>query len=320
MSRQVGCAYEGRGRPAGRRLARERPDLDVEPLQVLSRVSRLARHLDRARRAASWPTTWRPGSSTCSPRCAGGTAVPAEPRARCCRATLVTSGTMTNRIDRLAAAGLVRRHPDPAGPARGAGRADRGRAGSGWTPRSPTCCDRERELLAGPRTTSTAGTWPTCCAPCSSPSTRPNERASSGGKSSARVGQLQPALLDSCLLRLDLLQLRVRARSGVVVAWRPPAIAACSFASALGQLAELRVQPGELLLRSAVEFLAADGASPRPGTTRLRPTPPRTGAPEPRGQRRPGPAPGTRPRRRGASTACRRRAGRRTWSVTRSRK
>jgi DNA-binding MarR family transcriptional regulator len=29
------------------------------------------------------------------------------------RATLVTSGTMTNRIDRLAAAGLVERHPDP---------------------------------------------------------------------------------------------------------------------------------------------------------------------------------------------------------------
>src|SRR6202034_661956 len=30
----------------------DRPDLEVEPLQVLSRVSRLARHLDRARRAA----------------------------------------------------------------------------------------------------------------------------------------------------------------------------------------------------------------------------------------------------------------------------
>jgi DNA-binding MarR family transcriptional regulator len=29
------------------------------------------------------------------------------------RATLVTSGTMTNRVDRLAAAGLVRREPDP---------------------------------------------------------------------------------------------------------------------------------------------------------------------------------------------------------------
>ena len=32
--------------------ARERPDLDVRPLEVLSRVTRLARHLDRARRTA----------------------------------------------------------------------------------------------------------------------------------------------------------------------------------------------------------------------------------------------------------------------------
>ena len=31
---------------------RERPDLDFAPLQVLSRVGRLARHLDRARRTA----------------------------------------------------------------------------------------------------------------------------------------------------------------------------------------------------------------------------------------------------------------------------
>ncbi|MGZ4783965.1 MAG: MarR family transcriptional regulator, partial [Oryzihumus sp.] len=32
--------------------ARERPDLDVSPLHVLSRVSRLARHLDLARGSA----------------------------------------------------------------------------------------------------------------------------------------------------------------------------------------------------------------------------------------------------------------------------
>lgn len=38
---------------------RERPDLDVEPLEVLSRVSRLARHLDRARRLAFSEHTWR---------------------------------------------------------------------------------------------------------------------------------------------------------------------------------------------------------------------------------------------------------------------
>ena len=31
---------------------RERPDLDVEPMRVLSRVTRLARHLDRERSRA----------------------------------------------------------------------------------------------------------------------------------------------------------------------------------------------------------------------------------------------------------------------------
>ena len=31
---------------------RERPDLDVGPFEVLSRLTRLARHLDRARRTA----------------------------------------------------------------------------------------------------------------------------------------------------------------------------------------------------------------------------------------------------------------------------
>ena len=91
----------------------QRPDLDVEPLEVLSRISRLARHLDIARRGAfanhgleSWefdvlsalrrqgpPFQLTPGGLL--------------------RATLVTSGTMTNRIDRLAAADLVRRAPDP---------------------------------------------------------------------------------------------------------------------------------------------------------------------------------------------------------------
>ena len=38
---------------------RERPDLDVAPLQVLSRVSRLARHLDLARGAGLRPARAR---------------------------------------------------------------------------------------------------------------------------------------------------------------------------------------------------------------------------------------------------------------------
>jgi DNA-binding MarR family transcriptional regulator len=92
---------------------RERPDLDVSPLEVLSRVTRLARHLDRARshafsghdleswefdvlaalRRSGFPYALSPG--------------------RLLQQTLVTSGTMTNRIDRLAERGLVERHPDP---------------------------------------------------------------------------------------------------------------------------------------------------------------------------------------------------------------
>jgi DNA-binding MarR family transcriptional regulator len=92
---------------------RQRPDLDVEPLQVLSRVSRLARHLDIARRSAfashdleSWEF------DVLSALRRAGPPFQLTPGALL-RATLVTSGTMTNRIDRLAVSGYVRREPDP---------------------------------------------------------------------------------------------------------------------------------------------------------------------------------------------------------------
>jgi DNA-binding MarR family transcriptional regulator len=91
----------------------ERPDLDVAPLHVLSRVSRLARHLDRARRAAFAAhalEAWEFDVLSALRR--QGAPYQLSPGALL-RATLVTSGTMTNRIDRLAARGLVRRHPDP---------------------------------------------------------------------------------------------------------------------------------------------------------------------------------------------------------------
>jgi DNA-binding MarR family transcriptional regulator len=91
----------------------ERPDLDVAPLHVLSRVSRLARHLDRARRAAFAAhglEGWEFDVLSALRR--RGEPYQLSPGALL-RATLVTSGTMTNRIDRLAASGLVRRHPDP---------------------------------------------------------------------------------------------------------------------------------------------------------------------------------------------------------------
>jgi len=91
----------------------ERPDLDVTPLQVLSRISRLARHLDRARRAAfdaHGLEIWEFDVLSALRR--QGPPFQLTPGALL-RATLVTSGTMTNRIDRLAAEGLVRREPDP---------------------------------------------------------------------------------------------------------------------------------------------------------------------------------------------------------------
>jgi len=93
---------------------RERPDLDVSPMEVLSRITRLARHLDRARRqafAAHELETWEFDVLAALRR--SGKPYELSP-GRLLRETLVTSGTMTNRVDRLAARGLVRRAPDPA--------------------------------------------------------------------------------------------------------------------------------------------------------------------------------------------------------------
>jgi len=93
--------------------ARERPDLDVSPLQVLSRVTRLAHYLDHARRqafAAHSLDTWEFDVLAALRRSgAPYTLSPGQLGAQ----TLVTSGTMTNRIDRLETRGLVRRQPDP---------------------------------------------------------------------------------------------------------------------------------------------------------------------------------------------------------------
>jgi len=80
---------------------------------VLSRVSRLARHLDIARRGAFAAHGLEPWEfDVLSALRRAGPPFQLTPGALL-RATLVTSGTMTNRIDRLAAAGLVYREPDP---------------------------------------------------------------------------------------------------------------------------------------------------------------------------------------------------------------
>src|SRR5690554_884016 len=92
---------------------RERPDLDVSPLTVLSRVTRLARHLDLARRGAfarSGLESWEFDVLAALRR--AGPPYRLSPGALLTQ-TLVTSGTMTNRIDRMVSHGLVNREPPP---------------------------------------------------------------------------------------------------------------------------------------------------------------------------------------------------------------
>lgn len=93
---------------------RERPELDTDPLAALSRVSRLARHLDRARRAVFADhdlEVFEFDVLTALRR--AGAPYELSPGVLISQ-TLVTSGTMTNRLDRLEARDFVRRRRDPA--------------------------------------------------------------------------------------------------------------------------------------------------------------------------------------------------------------
>ncbi|MCU1528345.1 MAG: MarR family transcriptional regulator [Frondihabitans sp.] len=92
---------------------RERPDLDFTPLHVLSRVGRLSKHLDRARRAAFLASdleSWEFDVLSALRR--AGKPYQLSPKSLL-QQTLVSSGTMTNRIDRLVQRGLVERRTDP---------------------------------------------------------------------------------------------------------------------------------------------------------------------------------------------------------------
>ena len=94
--------------------AAERPDIDVRPMAVVSRISRLGRHYDRLLKPPFAEAGVEPFQFDvlASLRRAGqpyrlsvGTLM---------RTLLVTSGAMTNRIDGLEAAGWVVRERDPA--------------------------------------------------------------------------------------------------------------------------------------------------------------------------------------------------------------
>ena len=90
---------------------RERPDLDLSPLAVLSRITRIARHLDIARRDAFADLeTW--GFDVLAALRRAGAPHQLSP-GQLMQETMVTSGTMTNRLDRLEELQLITREQDP---------------------------------------------------------------------------------------------------------------------------------------------------------------------------------------------------------------
>uniref|UniRef100_UPI003BAB33E6 MarR family winged helix-turn-helix transcriptional regulator n=1 Tax=Stappia sp. TaxID=1870903 RepID=UPI003BAB33E6 len=92
---------------------RERPDLDVAPMALIGRLGRLARAWSREMEA----TFARHGLNAASFDLLATLRRAGPPYAlspgALIEATMVTSGTITNRIDRLVAAGLVERRPNP---------------------------------------------------------------------------------------------------------------------------------------------------------------------------------------------------------------
>jgi len=92
---------------------RERDDLDLAPVEVFSRISRLARLLDLARREAFTAHAIEPWEfDVLAALRRAGAPYQLSP-GQLLRETMVTSGTMTNRIDRLSERGLVEREADP---------------------------------------------------------------------------------------------------------------------------------------------------------------------------------------------------------------
>lgn len=94
--------------------ATERPDLDTEAMGIFGRIFRLARAGGDATAAAYARSDLTRGDfDVLATLRRSGTDRPLSPSAL--SATLMlTSGGMTQRIDRLERAGLVRRSPDPA--------------------------------------------------------------------------------------------------------------------------------------------------------------------------------------------------------------
>ena len=93
--------------------ARVRPDLDIDPLGVFSRITRISKRLEKTRVSAFDRTglnSWEFDVLSVLRR--GGEPYRLSPKVLV-RETMVSSGTMTNRIDGMVKRDLVQRLPDP---------------------------------------------------------------------------------------------------------------------------------------------------------------------------------------------------------------
>jgi len=93
--------------------SRERPDLDISPLEVLSRVTRIAKRVDKYRREAfkaSHLESWEFDVLAALRR--AGAPYQLSPKSLMAE-TLVSSGAMTHRLRKLEARGFITRSSDP---------------------------------------------------------------------------------------------------------------------------------------------------------------------------------------------------------------
>lgn len=94
--------------------AAERPDLDVSPMSVVSRISRFERFARKSMEAVFAQHGLTPeGFDVLATLYRSGRPHQLTPT-QLFQMLMVSSGTMTNRLDRLEAAGFIARLPDPA--------------------------------------------------------------------------------------------------------------------------------------------------------------------------------------------------------------
>jgi DNA-binding MarR family transcriptional regulator len=92
---------------------RERPDLDASPMGVIGRLSRVSQHLDNGIQAALEDLGISPGEfDVLATLRRSGEPYQLNP-STLYQALMLSSGAMTNRLDRLEQAGFIRRLPDP---------------------------------------------------------------------------------------------------------------------------------------------------------------------------------------------------------------